>query len=98
MARPLRGGLGVQVDGHNESIQTQHLSEDENEDHTHEEAGLLGCPPHSCITHNTNSKTCSQARQSYAEASPKVYKAPENNLISLYVLLKLETQTSKIKC
>lgn len=53
-----------------------HLSKDENEDHTHKEAGLLGCPSHSCITHNANGEACSQARQSHTEASPKVYKAP----------------------
>lgn len=69
------------------TLQT-HLSKDEDKDHTHKEAGLLGCPPHASITHNTNGKACSQARQSHAEASSKVYKAPENNFYYSYVLQK----------
>jgi hypothetical protein len=34
--------LSVEVDGDDETVETQHLGEDENEDHTDEEARLLG--------------------------------------------------------
>jgi len=38
-AFPSKVGLfGVQVDGHNKTVQTQHLSEDQNQDHAHKES------------------------------------------------------------
>lgn len=36
----------MEDDGHDESVQTQHLREDKNQDHSHEELGLLGGTPH----------------------------------------------------
>merc|ERR1719186_2471886 len=47
--------LGIQVDGHDESIQSQNLSENQNQDHSHEKPGLLRCPSDPGISHNPNS-------------------------------------------
>ena len=47
--------LSVEVDGNDKSVQTQDLGEDENEDHTDVEAGLLGCAAHAGVADNADS-------------------------------------------
>lgn len=54
-ARSLR-----QDDGDNHAIETEGLSEDENEDHADEDLLLLGVGSNTCITDDTNSKTSSE--------------------------------------
>jgi hypothetical protein len=46
-----------QNNGHDKSIQTQGFSEDENQNHTHENLLLLGVGSHSCITDYSNSQS-----------------------------------------
>lgn len=51
--------LGVQVDGNDETVETQYFREDKNQDHTDKQAGLLSGTSHTCITNNTNGKSSS---------------------------------------
>ena len=51
-ARSLR-----QDDGDDHAIETEGLSEDENEDHADEDLLLLGIGSNTCITDDTNSET-----------------------------------------
>merc|ERR1719494_1729537 len=55
------GGLCEQVDGHDKTVQTQHLSKNKDEDHADEEPGLLRSSPHTGVSHDTNSEPSGQA-------------------------------------
>ena len=44
--------LGVEVDRHDETVETQDLGEDEDEDHADKESGLLGCASHPGVSHH----------------------------------------------
>lgn len=68
--------FGVEVDGNNETVQTQDLSKNEDQDHTDEETGLLGCPSDTSITNNANGKACSKATEADRQTSTQVKEAP----------------------
>ena len=53
----------VQVDGNNKSVETQDLGENEDEDHTDKQPGLLSCPSYSGISDDTNCVSGGQSRQ-----------------------------------
>lgn len=57
---PVRS-LSGEDEGDDEPVQTQHLSEDQNEDHPNEEARLLRCTPNAGISHDTDGKPCRQS-------------------------------------
>lgn len=67
--------LCVEVDGDNEPVETEDLSENKDEDHSHEEPGLLSCPPNSCVTHDADSVACSQSRQTNGQTGAQVNEA-----------------------
>lgn len=48
----------VQVNSHNKTIETQHFCKDENQDHSNEEAWLLGSSTDSSISNDSNCKPC----------------------------------------
>ena len=55
-------------DSDNESVQSQGFSEDEDQDHSHEDGLLLGIGTHSGISHDSNGKSGSQRGQTAAKA------------------------------
>lgn len=49
--------LGVQVDGDDQAVETQHFSENQNQDHADKEARLLRGASYTGITDNADGKT-----------------------------------------
>ena len=70
--------FGVQVDGNNESVQTQHLGKNEDQNHSYKQTRLLGSSSNTCITHYAYGKSSSQPTESYSQSSTKVNKTPVN--------------------
>ena len=69
--------LGVQIDGDDEPIETQHLGEDKNEDHADEEPGLLRGATDASITDDTDGVACRQTRETNWKPRSQVHEAPE---------------------
>ena len=67
----------VQVDGHNETVQSEHLGKDEDKDHADKEARLLRRAAHPRVTHYADGVAGGQAGQTHGQASPQVNKASE---------------------
>lgn len=51
--------LSVEVDSHYKTVEPQHLGEDEDQDHTNEEARLLGCSAHAGISNDADCEASS---------------------------------------
>lgn len=68
--------LRVQVDGHDETVQTEYFSENEDQDHSHEETGLLRRSTHSCVSHNADSEAGRQSWESYSQAGSQSQETP----------------------
>lgn len=49
--------LGVQVNGDNQTVETQYLGEDEDQDHADEESGLLSGSPDTGIADDANGES-----------------------------------------
>ena len=69
--------LGVEIDGNNESVKSQHFGENEDQNHSHEESRLLCCPPHARVAHYAYSVAGRQTTETYCQTSAKMYEAPE---------------------
>lgn len=65
-----------QDEGHDEAVEPQHLGEDQDEDHAHEEPGLLGGAPHAGVAHDADGEPGRQAAQAHAQACAEVQEAP----------------------
>lgn len=63
-------------EGHDETVEPQHLGEDQDEDHAHEEPGLLGGAPHAGVAHDADGEAGRQAAQAHAQAGAQVQEAP----------------------
>lgn len=59
MAMDEVGSLGGQDERNDESVQGQGFSEDEDQNHTHEDLVLLGIGTHASVTHDTDGQPCS---------------------------------------
>ena len=70
--------FGVQVDGNDKPIKTQHFSENEDQNHSYKETWLLSSPTDTSITNNTYGKPSSQSAESYSQPCTQVNKPPEN--------------------
>ena len=68
--------LSVEVDGDDETVETQYLGEDENQDHTDEEARLLGCASDAGVTNNTDGETRGEAGEADRQTSTQVDESP----------------------
>lgn len=68
----------VQVNGHNQTVETQHLGEDENQDHTDEQTRLLCCTTHTGITNDTDRKTGCQTREADRQTGTQVNETPRD--------------------
>lgn len=56
----------VQVDGDDQTVQTQDFSENEDQDHTDEQSGLLGSTTDTGITDDTDGEAGGQTGESYS--------------------------------
>ena len=65
------------VDGHDKSVQTQDLGENENEDHADVESWLLCCSTYTRVADNSNRITCSKTGQTDRQTGAKVNEATE---------------------
>merc|ERR1712127_1059134 len=54
----------IQINGHNQAIQSQHFSKNQDKDHAYEQTGLLGCTTYTSITNNSYSKASGQMDKS----------------------------------
>jgi len=70
--------FGVQVDGNDKPIKTQHFSKNEDQNHSYKETWLLSCPTDTSITNNTYGKPSGQSAESYSQPCTQVNKSPEN--------------------
>lgn len=61
--------LGVQVNGDDQTVETQYLGEDEDQDHADEESGLLSGSPDTGITDDANSESGGQTGKAYSQTS-----------------------------
>ena len=68
-------GIGVENEGDDETVETQDLSENENQNHSDEEPGLLGSSADTSISHNTDGKASSKTGKTDTEASTHVNEA-----------------------
>lgn len=57
MASDFGGRLGVHEQCYDQPVQTQHFGENEDQNHSDEEFGLLGRATDTSVTDNTNSET-----------------------------------------
>mmetsp|Transcript_93007 Transcript_93007/g.139605 ORF Transcript_93007/g.139605 Transcript_93007/m.139605 type:complete len:216 (+) Transcript_93007:34-681(+) len=71
-ALPLALGGAGHHQAHDEAVQAQGLSEDEDQDHTHEQARLLRIRTDACVAHDANRKACCQGAHADREASTQV--------------------------
>lgn len=84
--------LGGEDKSNNQPVEPQNLSENEDEDHSHKQARLLGCAPNTCITNNSNGEAGRKTTQTNAQPSAKVQEAPrrhraEDILFELFLLV-----------
>lgn len=71
-----KGLLCGEDQSHDETVEAQHLREDEDQDHAHEQSWLLGSAPNTSIPHDANGKASSQATQPHTQASTQLKKTP----------------------
>ena len=62
--------------GDYETVEAEHLGEDEDEDHAHEEPRLLGGATHACVPHNADGEACRQPAQAHAQARAQLKETP----------------------
>ena len=70
--------FGVEIDGDDQSVQTQDLGEDENQDHSDEEPRLLRRSSDSCVAYNSDCVACGETRETDGEAGSEMDEAPGN--------------------
>lgn len=73
----LRRALALDNESNNESVQTQSLRENKNQNHSNEKLRLLGSGAHSRVSNNSNGHTSSKTAKTDAEASTEVSEALE---------------------
>uniref|UniRef100_A0A182QBB2 Uncharacterized protein n=1 Tax=Anopheles farauti TaxID=69004 RepID=A0A182QBB2_9DIPT len=68
--------LRVQVDGDDQTVQTQHFGENEDQDHTDEQSRLLGSTTDTGVTDDTDGETGCQTRETDGQTSTEMDEAP----------------------
>lgn len=66
-----------QDEGHDEAVEPQHLGENQDQDHAHEEPGLLSGASHARVAHDADGKPSCQAAQAHAQAGAKMQETPD---------------------
>lgn len=76
-------GLGVHEQSNNKTVKTEDFSENENQNHSDEETGLLGSSSDTSITDNTNGETSGETSKTDGETSTELNEASEQGKILL---------------
>lgn len=76
-------GSGVQQQSDNQSVQTQHLGKDKNQDHTDKQSWLLGSTTDTGVTNDTDGETSSQTGQTNRETSTQLDETGVQGLLLL---------------
>jgi hypothetical protein len=76
-------GLGVHEKGNDESVKTQNFGENENQDHSDEQPGLLGSSAHTSITDDSNGETSSHTGKTDGETSTELDEVGEERGVLL---------------
>lgn len=66
-----------QDEGHDEAVETQHFSEDQNQDHPHEKPRLLGGASHAGVAHNADGEPSCQTTEAHAQTSTEMQETPD---------------------
>lgn len=69
----------VEVDGDDETVETQHFGENEDEDHADEEARLLSCAAHAGVADDANGETSRQTGEAYRQTGSQMDKTTKIN-------------------
>lgn len=64
--------------GNNEAVETQDLSENQDEDHAHKKPWLLSCASDTGVAHDADCEACCQPTQTHAQSSAEVEETPAN--------------------
>uniref|UniRef100_A0A8W7P8J1 Uncharacterized protein n=1 Tax=Anopheles coluzzii TaxID=1518534 RepID=A0A8W7P8J1_ANOCL len=72
------GARSMAVDGDDQTVQTQHFGENEDQDHTDEQSRLLGSTTDTGVTDDTDGETGCQARETDGQTSAEMDEAPAN--------------------
>lgn len=81
LADDVGGGLRVQQQGNNQAVQTQDFSENQDQDHTHEQSWLLSGASDTSVTNNTDGKAGSQTGQTNGQAGTQLDEAGVQGLL-----------------
>ena len=76
-------GLGVHEQSNNETVETQDFGENENQDHSDEQTGLLSSSADTGVSNNTDSETSSKTSETNGETSTELNKASVEGKILL---------------
>lgn len=77
------GGLGVQQQGHNQTVQTQDFGENQNQKHTDKQTGLLRGASDTSVTHNANGEAGGKSRQTDRQTSTQLDETSVKRLLLL---------------
>lgn len=72
LGRTKRSTAGVHDQSHDETVQPEHFSENEDQNHAHKQPGLLRRTTHAGIPHDSNGKASCQSAQPYTQSSSQV--------------------------
>jgi len=75
--------LGVHEQGNNESVKTQNFGENENQDHSDEQPGLLGSSSYTSVTDNTDGETGSHTGKTDGKTSAELDEVGEERRLLL---------------
>jgi hypothetical protein len=67
--------LGVHEQGYDETVQTQDFGENENQNHSDEQTGLLSCASDTCVTDDTDGEAGSETSQADGQTSTELDEA-----------------------
>lgn len=68
--------FGWEDQGYDEAVETQNFSEDQNEDHAHEETRLLGGATDARVSHDADGKPGRQPAQTHAQTCAQMQETP----------------------
>lgn len=68
-------------EGDDEPVETQDLSENQDEDHAHKKPRLLSCASHACVTHDADREACRQPAEAHAQPGSQMKEAPADRRV-----------------
>lgn len=83
LADDILGSSGVEQKGDNETVETQDFGENENQNHTNEQTGLLGSTTDTGVTDNADSETGSKTGKTNRQTSAQLDETSVKSLLLL---------------